>query len=142
MSHGSGFSFQINVTPLIDVLLVMLIIFMVIVPVMPHGLAAALPSTGRSSIVGATPDQPIMVQVELRSSRVLYRMNGVRVDKGQIGPLMLELLSRQATRRMLLTADAGLDFGVVAEVIDAGQTAGVDSVGLITPGVQASARQY
>jgi biopolymer transport protein TolR len=85
-SENSGFSFQINVTPLIDVLLVMLIIFMVIVPVMPHGLAAALPSTGRSSIVGATPDQPIMVQVELRSSRVLYRMNGVRVDKGQIGP--------------------------------------------------------
>jgi biopolymer transport protein TolR len=112
---------------------------MVIVPVMPRGLAASLPSAGRASVVDEPPDRPIMVQVEFRSSHVIYRMNGVRVDKGKIVPLLSELLSGQTTRRIVLTADAGLDSGVVAEVIDAGRAAGVESLGLVTPGVRASA---
>ncbi len=49
-SGGDGLSSEINVTPLIDVLLVMLIIFMVIVPVMPHGLNSVLPSTSPSTV--------------------------------------------------------------------------------------------
>src|SRR5271168_2032959 len=116
-SGGSGFSSEINVTPLIDVLLVMLIIFMVIVPVVPHGLAASLPSDSRASVVDQAPDRPIMVQVELRSSRVIYRVNGDEIEKDQIGSRLVNLLSRQTTRQMFLTADAGLDFGVIAEVI-------------------------
>jgi biopolymer transport protein TolR len=107
---------------------------------MQHGLAASLPLAGRASVVHEAPDRPIMVQVELRSSHIIYRVNGIGVDRGQIGPLLAELLSRQTTRRMLLTTDAGLDFGVIAEVIDAGQAAGIEGLGLITPGIQASAR--
>ncbi|MBB5340818.1 ExbD/TolR family protein [Tunturiibacter gelidoferens] len=99
-SEGSGFSSEIDVTPLIDVLLVTLIIFMVIVPVMPRGLAAALPATGRASTVDEAPNRVIMVQVEPRSAHVIYRINGVGADKGQFGPLLSELLSRQMTRRI------------------------------------------
>ncbi len=139
-SAGSGFSSEINVTPLIDVLLVMLIIFMVIVPVVPRGVAASLPSDGHAKVVEQAPDRPVMVQVELRSSRVLYRVDGDEVDKDQIGSRLVNLLSHQTTRRMFLTADAGLDFGVIAEVINLGKAANVEALGIITPGVWAPTR--
>ena len=62
-SRGDGLSSEINVTPLIDVLLVMLIIFMVIVPVMPRGLNSALPSPATAGIAEPA-DRPVLVQVE------------------------------------------------------------------------------
>ena len=139
-TEGSGFSSEINITPLIDVLLVLLIIFMVIVPVIPSGLAASLPSTGRSNLVDNASDRPVMVQVELRSSRVVYRINGDEIEKDQIGSRLVNLVSRQTTRRMFLTADAGLDFGVIAGVIDTGQAAGIEALGLVTPDIRPSAR--
>jgi biopolymer transport protein TolR len=56
---GDSLSSEINVTPLIDVLLVMLIIFMAIVPVMPRGLNSALPSAGPAGVADETSDRPI-----------------------------------------------------------------------------------
>jgi biopolymer transport protein TolR len=131
-SGGEGLSSDINVTPLIDVLLVMLIIFMVIVPVMPRGLNSALPST--ASGVAEAADRPILVQVEQGQAAVLYLVDGVAVARGEVAPRLLELLSRRSVRQVLLKADAKLDFGVIAGVIDAGQAAGAESIGLVTPG--------
>lgn len=62
-SAGSGLSSEINVTPLIDVLLVMLIIFMVIVPFVPRGLVASIPSTDSARAPGEDEDRPILVQM-------------------------------------------------------------------------------
>jgi biopolymer transport protein TolR len=131
-SGGEGLSSDINVTPLIDVLLVMLIIFMVIVPVMPRGLKSALPSSA-SGVVEAA-DRPILVQVEQGQAAVLYLVDGVAVARGEVAPRLLELLSRRSVRQVLLKADAKLDFGVIAGVIDAGHAAGAESIGLVTPG--------
>ena len=123
---GEGLSSEINVTPLIDVLLVMLIIFMVIVPVMPRGLPSALPSAATPGPAEAA-DRPILVQVELGQTAVRYLVDGVDMERAEVAPRLLKLL-------VLLKADAKLDFGVVAGVIDAGQAAGADSIGLLTPG--------
>jgi biopolymer transport protein ExbD len=131
-SGGEGLSSEINVTPLIDVLLVMLIIFMVIVPVMPRGLKLSLPSA--ASGVAEAADRPILVQVEQGQAAVLYLVDGVAVARGEVAPRLLELLSRRSVRQVLLKADAKLDFGVIAGVIDAGQAAGAESIGLVTPG--------
>ena len=131
-SRGEGLSSEINVTPLIDVLLVMLIIFMVIVPVMPRGLNSALPSA--ASGVAEAADRPILVQVEQGQAAVLYLVDGVAVARGEVAPRLLELLSRRSVRQVLLKADAKLDFGVIAGVIDAGRAAGAESIGLVTPG--------
>jgi biopolymer transport protein ExbD len=131
-SAGERLSSEINVTPLIDVLLVMLIIFMVIVPVMPRGLNSALPSA--ASGVAEAADRPILVQVEQGQAAVLYLVDGVAVERGEVAPRLLELLSRRSVRQVLLKADAKLDFGVIAGVIDAGQAAGAESIGLVTPG--------
>ncbi len=62
-SGGDGLSSEINMTPLIDVLLVMLIIFMVIVPVMPRGLESALPSGASAGPAEEASDRPVLVQV-------------------------------------------------------------------------------
>jgi biopolymer transport protein TolR len=131
-SGGASLSSEINVTPLIDVLLVMLIIFMVIVPVMPRGLNSALPSATPG--VAEAADRPILVQVEQGQMAVRYLVDGVGLERAEVAPRLRELLSRRSVRQVLLKADAKLDFGVVAGVIDAGRAAGAESVGLLTPG--------
>ena len=131
--RGDGLSSEINVTPLIDVLLVMLIIFMVIVPVMPRGLNSALPSPATSGVAEAA-ERPILVEVEQGQTAVRYLVDGVDMERAEVAPRLVELLSRRSVRQVLLKADAKLDFGVIAGVIDAGQAAGADSVGLLTPG--------
>ena len=132
-SRGEALSSEINVTPLIDVLLVMLIIFMVIVPVMPRGLKSALPSPATPGVAEAA-DRPVLVQVEQGQTAVRYVVDGVGMERAEVAPRLLELLSRRSVRQVLLKADAKLDFGVVAGVIDAGQAARAESVGLVTPG--------
>jgi biopolymer transport protein ExbD len=132
-SGGNGLSCEINVTPLIDVLLVMLIIFMVIVPVLPRGLNAALPSAAAAG-VAEDANRPVLVQVEQGPTDVRYLVDGVGMERAEVASRLRELLSRRSVRQMLLKADAKLDFGVIAGVIDAGQAAGAESVGLVTPG--------
>jgi biopolymer transport protein ExbD len=129
--RGDGLSSEINVTPLIDVLLVMLIIFMVIVPVMPRGLNSALPSPATSGVAEAA--EPILVQVEQGQTAVRYMVDGVGMERAEVAPRLVELLSRRSVRQVLLKGDAKLDFDVIAGVIDAGQAAGAESIGLLTP---------
>jgi len=111
----------------------MLIIFMVIVPVMPRGLNSALPSASTPGFAEAA-DRPILVQVEQGQIAVRYMVDGVGLERAEVAPRLQELLSRRSVRQVLVRADAKLDFGVIAGVIDAGQAAGAESVGLLTPG--------
>ena len=137
--RGEGLSSEINVTPLIDVLLVLLIIFMVIVPVMPRGLKSVLPSAAIPGVVEAT-DRPILVEIEQGQTAERYFVDGVGVERADVAPRLLELFSRRSLRQMLLKADAKLDFGIVAGVIDAGKAGGAESVGLMTPGTDKPSR--
>jgi biopolymer transport protein ExbD len=63
---------------------------------------------------------------------VRYVVDGVGMERTEVAPRLRELLSRRSVRQMLLKADAKLDFGVIAGVIDAGRAAGAESVGLVT----------
>jgi biopolymer transport protein ExbD len=144
-SGGYGLSSEINVTPLIDVLLVMLIIFMVIVPVMPRGLNSALPSVPAGGAIDEAADLPILVQVEKTQEKqgqtaVRYLVDGVGVERAEVAPRLRKLLSRRGARQVLLKADARLDFGIIAGVIDAGKSAGAESMGLLTPGTDRAVR--
>jgi len=94
----------------------MLIIFMVIVPVMPRGLNSALPSSAPAGVVDYVAERPILVEVEQGETAVRYHVDGVGVERGEVAPRLLVLLSRRSIRQVLLKADAKLDFGVVAGV--------------------------
>lgn len=131
-SERSGLSSEINVTPLIDVLLVVLIIFMVIVPVMPHGLKSAIPVADRSGAESAAG--PVLIQVEQGEGMARYLVDGVDVGRADLQRQLVVALARRPARQMLVRANAELDYGVVAGVIDAGQAAGAEGIGLVTPG--------
>jgi biopolymer transport protein TolR len=137
-SRGDSLSSEINVTPLIDVLLVMLIIFMVIVPITPRGLRSALPSPAVSG-AAAGADRPVLIEVEQGQTTMRYMVDGAGIERAEIAPRLVELLSRRSVRQVLVKGDPQLDFGVIVGVIDAGQSAGA-SVGLLTPGTDAPAR--
>ncbi len=132
---SNGLSSEINVTPLIDVLLVMLIIFMVIVPVMPHGLNSAIPDAGGPAGVETTAG-PVLVRVERGETGERYFIDGVSVERADVTARLRESLARRPARQMLVRADAELDYRVVAGVIDAGQAAGAVGIGLVTPGTE------
>src|ERR1700749_4836124 len=91
---SNSFSSEINVTPLIDVLLVMLIIFMVIVPVMPSGLNSAIPDPGRTANADRAVG-PVLVRVERGENEERYFIDGVGVERAEVTPRLVEALDRK-----------------------------------------------
>ena len=135
-NEANGISSSINVTPLIDVLLVLLIIFMVIVPVTPKGLGAQLPQPSGED-KGVTP-RAIVVSVSGASgSGTTYKINEEEVAKNDLLPRLTAIYATRNERVMFVRGDDEVQYSQIAEVIDAGHSAGVDRVGLMTPNVLA-----
>ena len=129
---------EINVTPLIDVLLVLLIIFMVIVPVTPKGLDTLVPQPPKNKTQDNPNDRTIVVQVLSNGAGApSYKINQDDFNKQAIEPKLVEIFSSRQEKVMFVKGDKDLDFSKVAEVIDFGHQAGVDNIGLITPRVEA-----
>ena len=139
MNSGSGtghIASEINVTPLIDVLLVLLIIFMVIVPVSANGLNALIPQPAKNDVPPA--DDTIVVQVLAGANgEPSYRINGTAFPKAQLEPRLVGIFATRQSKVMFVKGDKDLDFSKVAEVIDFGHQADVDNIGLITPRIAA-----
>ena len=135
---GGGYSSDINVTPMIDILLVLLIIFMVIVPVTPKGLDALVPQPPKNPQKDTTTDRTIVVQVLYRQgASPLYKINETDVTKAELLPRLTEIYANRAERVMFVKGDDKIDFRYVAEAIDIGRSAGVDHIGLMTPKILA-----
>jgi biopolymer transport protein TolR len=129
---------EINVTPLIDVLLVLLIIFMVIVPVTPKGLETLVPQPPKNKTEDQPNDRTIVVQVLSNGAAPpSYKINDTTFNRTDIEPKLMEIFSTRQEKVMFVKGDKDLDFNKVAEVIDFGHQAGVDNIGLITPRVEA-----
>jgi biopolymer transport protein ExbD len=136
---GGGYSSDINVTPMIDILLVLLIIFMVIVPVTPKGLDALVPQPPKDKQpMNQNNDRTIVVQVMYRKGAApSYKINEIDVAKGELLAKLTEIYSNRAERIMFVRGDDDVDFRYVAEVIDIGRAANVDHIGLMTPKIMA-----
>lgn len=141
MSSGnsSGLNSDINVTPMIDILLVLLITFMAITPVSPKGLDALVPQPPKKQQQDQQNDRTIVVQVASRPGGGIpgYKINQDDIALNDLEPKLSAIFATRAEKVMFVKGDADLNFAQVAQVIDLGHQAGVDHIGLITPKVEA-----
>jgi len=141
MTTGSsgGAMGDINVTPMIDILLVLLIIFMVIVPVTPKGLDALVPQPPKNPQQQPPQnDRTIVVQVIYRPGAApSYKINETDVAKTDLLARLTEIYANRAERVMFVKGDDDLNFSYIAEVIDIAHSANVDHIGLMTPKIMA-----
>ncbi len=136
---GSGARSDINVTPLIDVLLVLLIIFMVIQPNTVRGLDTLVPQPPKKQDLNKEVDtRTIVVQVQPNGKAgPSYKINEDAVNLSQLTAKLTEIFATRNEKVMFVKGDKDLDFGQVLPVINDGHAAGVDNIGIITPAVEA-----
>ena len=119
---------EINVTPLVDVMLVLLIIFMVTAPMLQQGLEVALPQAEGKSFELATNNP---AKITLTSAGAVY-VDGTPVGSENFDMTLGPMLRSRRIRRALLEADAGVPYGQVVAVLDVMNRAGVEQLGMIT----------
>jgi biopolymer transport protein TolR len=127
---------DINVTPLVDVMLVLLIIFMVTAPMLHQGISVALPKTATTNIQSSTED-PIVLSI---SRDGLFYINQTPVARGLLRDRLRAILRGRKEKAVLLKADRGLSYGTVIETLDLLNRMGIESLGLVTDTSGASKR--
>ncbi len=126
---------DINMTPMIDVLLVLIIIFMVITPLTPRGLEALVPQPPPPGQPPSQSDQRTVVIVIDANHNL--SINNDPVGESQLGPRLAEIFKTRAEHVVFVKGDPSIEFQWVAKAIDIAHGAGIDKVGLMTAKVEA-----
>jgi biopolymer transport protein TolR len=128
--HAGDVNSNINVTPMVDVMLVLLIIFMVITPMLQKGQSVDLVKTDNPvQMPDADKEDAVLVAV-MRDGSIFLGQDKVSAD--QLAEKVKDKLENKADKEVFVKADARAKYGAVVEVVDNVRSAGVDQLGLLT----------
>jgi biopolymer transport protein TolR len=123
-----GVKSDINVTPLVDVMLVLLIIMMLVAPMLQKGVDVRLPSATNTTDKPETSDQTV---VAIAADRRVY-VNAVQVRPNELTSKVTDMFEQKHSKILIIKADEDVDYGTVMTTMDALTKAGVEDMGLIT----------
>ncbi len=129
-NEGSKVNSNINVTPMVDVMLVLLIIFMVITPMLQKGVSVDLAKTDNPTQMPDADKEDSLLVAVMRDGTIFFGSDKVTAD--QLTTKVKDKLNNKADKRVFVKADARAKYGNVVDVVDNVRAAGVDQLGLLT----------
>ena len=123
-----GVKSDINVTPLVDVMLVLLIIMMLVAPMLQKGVDVKLPQAANTADKPETQGQTV---VGIQANKAVF-LNSVPVRQQDLGSRVADLMESATEKVVLIKADEDVDYGTVMETMDNLRAAGIEDMGLIT----------
>ncbi|CAN5228744.1 MAG: ExbD/TolR family protein [Pyrinomonadaceae bacterium] len=129
---GSGFNSEINVTPMVDVMLVLLIIFMVITPLLQSGVSVALPKEMRNPEEDPAIIKESSVVIAITRENQFY-IGKERAEPTDLVPMIQERMENKKPeeRIVYIRSDIGANYGTVVEAINTIRQAGIEQIGLV-----------
>jgi biopolymer transport protein ExbD len=125
---SGGVKSDINVTPLVDVMLVLLIIMMLVAPMLQKGVDVKLPQAANTADKPETQGQTV---VGIQANKAVF-LNSVPVRQQDLGSRVADLMESATEKVVLIKADEDVDYGTVMETMDNLRAAGIEDMGLIT----------
>ena len=121
---------EINVTPLVDVMLVLLIIFMVITPMLQKGVSVDMAKVNSPAPMPDADKEDALLIAVMRDGKIFFGTD--RIEPDQLTQKVKDRLANKADKRVFIKSDARARYGNVVDVVDNVRSAGVDDVGLLT----------
>ncbi len=135
LGGNTGVKSDINVTPLVDVMLVLLIIMMIIAPLLQKGVDVRLPIAVNSASKPETQDQTVL---GIKADKTTW-INGVEVRKEELRSRLEAILETKKEKLILIKADEDAPYSAIMDAMDTLRASGIEDVGLITDSKSASA---
>ena len=132
---GGGVKSDINVTPLVDVMLVLLIIMMIVAPLLQQGVPLTLPTAANTSEKPETQDQTVL---GIKADKTVW-INCIEVRREELRSRLDSILETKKEKLILIKADEDAPYSAVMDAMDTLRGAGIEDVGLITDSKSANA---